>query len=138
LIPGKKTGGGSIELAAPGETGYVLQTSANNGGVVFDKTVRPGVYKFMRDGKEIDFIPVNLDTVESNSKQLSVSEIENYFQTIKIKNEPEFFDPAENFVQKLSESRVGSELWKLFIIIALTLIAAEMYITWIKKRDRAK
>ena len=138
LIPGKKTGGGSIELAAPGETGYVLQTSANNGGVVFDKTVRPGVYKFTRDGKEIDFIPVNLDTVESNSKQLSVSEIENYFQTIKIKNEPEFFDPAENFVQKLSESRVGSELWKLFIIIALTLIAAEMYITWIKKRDRAK
>ena len=138
LIPGKKTGGGSIELAAPGETGYVLQTSANNGGVVFDQTVRPGVYKFTRDGKEIDFIPVNLDTVESNSKQLSVSEIENYFQTIKIKNEPEFFDPAENFVQKLSESRVGSELWKLFIIIALTLIAAEMYITWIKKRDRAK
>ncbi|MBK6681437.1 MAG: hypothetical protein IPG53_16225 [Ignavibacteriales bacterium] len=134
LIPGKKTGGGSIELAAPGETGYVLQTSANNGGVVFDKTVRPGVYKFTRDGKEIDFIPVNLDTVESNSKQLSVSEIENYFQTIKIKNDPEFFDPAGNFVQKISESRVGSELWKLFIIIALGLIAVEMYITWIKKR----
>ncbi|MBK7267413.1 MAG: BatA domain-containing protein [Ignavibacteriales bacterium] len=138
LIPGKKTGGGSIELAAPGETGYVLQTSANNGGVVFDKTVRPGVYKFTRDGKEIDYIPVNLDTVESNSKQLSVSEIENYFQTIKIKNDPEFFDPAGNFVQKISESRVGSELWKLFIIIALGLIAVEMYITWIKKRDRAK
>jgi hypothetical protein len=133
LIPGKKTGGGSIELAAPGETGYVLQTSRDNGGVVFDKTVRPGVYKFTRDGKEIDFIPVNLDTVESNSKQLSVSEIENYFQTIKIKNDPEFFDPAGNFVQKISESRVGSELWKLFIIIALGLIAVEMYITWIKR-----
>jgi hypothetical protein len=138
LIPGKKTGGGSIELAAPGETGYVLQTSRDNGGVVFDKTVRPGVYKFTRDGKEIDYIPVNLDTVESNSKQLSVSEIENYFQTIKIKNDPEFFDPAGNFVQKISESRVGSELWKLFIIIALTLIAVEMYITWIKKRDLSK
>ncbi|MBK8662320.1 MAG: hypothetical protein IPN18_11145 [Ignavibacteriales bacterium] len=138
LIPGKKTGGGSIELAAPGETGYVLQTSRDNGGVVFDKTVRPGVYKFTRDGKEIDYIPVNLDTVESNSKQLSVSEIENYFQTIKIKNDPEFFDPAGNFVQKISESRVGSELWKLFIIIALGLIAVEMYITWIKKRDLSK
>lgn len=138
LIPGKKTGGGSIELAAPGEAGYVLQTSPDNGGVLFDKTLRPGVYKFTRDGKEIDFIPVNLDTVESNSKQLTVSEIENYFQTIKIKNEPEFFDPAENFVSKIYESRVGSELWKLFIIIALGLIAVEMYITWVKKKDLTK
>ncbi len=138
FIPGKKTGGGSIELVAPGEAGYVLQTSPNNGGVLFDKTVRPGVYKFTRDGKEIDFVPVNLDTVESNSTQLNSREIENYFQTIKIKNEPEFFDPAENFIQKIYESRVGSELWKLFIIIAIGLIAVEMFVTRVKKNDVAK
>lgn len=138
LIPGKKTGGGSIELAVPGGAGFVLQTGKNNGGLVFEETFKPGVYKFTREGKEIDFIPVNLDTVESNSKQLTVTEIENYFQTIKMKNEPVFLNPADDFVQEIYESRVGSELWKLFTIIALGLIAVEMFITRVKKKNLVK
>jgi hypothetical protein len=131
----KRTGGGKIDVKAPGAKEFVLQASDKKAEIVFNQIEKPGVYKFSREGKDIDFIPVNLDTIESNSKLLDNEEISDYFTKIKVKNKPNFVEPSGDFKGKIVEARLGSELWKFFIILALILIAFEMYLSKAKKKD---
>lgn len=134
-LPGRKTGGGKVTVVAPNGLASALGSGKTDDGVVFPGTDLPGIYRFTRDDEEIDFVPVNTDTTESNSTPMERQEIVDYFKKINVKNSPVFIGAEGNFTQTLTESRLGSELWKLFIIIAMILIGVEMYFSRAKKSD---
>lgn len=135
ILSERKTGGGKITVIDPDGKTSAIRAGKGDAGMSFSSTNAPGIYKFLRDEEEIDFVPVNTDTVESNSATMERDEISNYFKKINLKNAPEYIDPGTNFVLTLSESRLGSELWKLFIILALILTGVEMYFSRAKKKD---
>jgi hypothetical protein len=62
------------------------------------------------------------------------SELLKYYDNL-FNNNYLVFDPDENYFDKIKQARFGTELWKLFLIIALILALAEMYISRSSKKD---
>ncbi|KAB2909030.1 MAG: BatA domain-containing protein [Ignavibacteriales bacterium] len=137
-LSGKKVGAGKIEVSMPNGGTAFLQTGKNGGGVIFKETTQPGVYSFSRDDDVVEMVPVNLDSAESNTARLSDDELKEYFAAIRVKEKPLKVDNIDELTAKMGEVAGGSELWKIFIILALLLIAAEMYLSYARKKDVAK
>lgn len=136
-ISAKRSGGGKIEVTSPGGLTSYLRTVGDGDGVRFDETHVPGMYRFIRDDEEIDLVPVNTDSTESNTGYLADEELKAYFAAVKFKEMPKVVSAGEDFTQNVLEARTGSELWKLFLIFALILLAVEMYFARARKRDLA-
>ncbi|KAA0265149.1 MAG: hypothetical protein EDM75_03700 [Chlorobiota bacterium] len=82
-------------------------------------------------------MPVNTDSSESNTGYLADEELKAYFAAVKLKEMPKVVSAGDDFSQNVLEARTGSELWKLFLIFALILIAVEMYFARARKKDLA-
>ncbi|GJQ31926.1 MAG: hypothetical protein HBSAPP04_07650 [Ignavibacteriaceae bacterium] len=136
-ISAKRSGGGKIEVTSPGGLTSYLRTGTDSDGVRFDGTGVPGFYRFTRDDEEIYLVPVNTDSSESNTGYLADEELKAYFAAVKLKEMPKVVSAGEDFTQNVLEARTGSELWKLFLIFALILLAVEMYFARARKRDLA-
>ncbi len=134
-ISTKRSGGGKIEVTSPGGLTTYLRTGKEGDGVRFTETNAPGIYRFIRDDEEIDLVPVNTDSSESNTGYLAADELKAYFATVKLKEMPKVISGDEDFTGKVLGARSGSELWKLFMIFALIFIAIEMYFARARKRD---
>ncbi len=134
-VPAKKAGGGKIEITSPGGTTSYMQTGRDGEGIRFTGTLTPGIYKFRRGEEEIDYIPVNTDSSESNTVYLGEDELKAYFASVKLKNIPAVLRAGDDFTGVVLEARSGSELWKLFLIFAIVFIAVEMYFARVRKKD---
>jgi len=92
-----------------------------------------GVYKFY---SEIDAAAVNVNLEESNLKQIAPDDFESLL------NRNGFIGVVlnmnkSNYKEEISQARYGSELWKLFLIIALILALIEMYVAKSAKNELA-
>ncbi len=134
-VPAKRAGGGKIEVTSPGGITSYLQTGRDGEAMRFSGTSMPGIYKFTRGGEEIDYIPVNTDSSESNTSYLGEDELKAYFASVKLKNIPQVIKAGDDFTGIVLQARTGSELWKLFLILAMVFIAVEMYFARARKKD---
>jgi hypothetical protein len=86
----------------------------------------PGLYQIFAGERSISTTPVNAEIKAIVNPYMDLDKF-NDLKTIRIYSE------NDNFEEEIIQARFGSELWKLFIVIALLLIGAELFI--IKKME---
>lgn len=113
----------------------------------FDKTIEPnfikyrntdkiGIYKFSSGNRVIRAEAVNVNSIESDFDQLSSEDFRNKLENLGFGGS--LIDMKDkNYKVEIKKARFGSELWKLFLVIALVLALFEMYISRSAKKDLA-
>jgi len=99
------------------------------------ETGEAGFYNIYSDDKKLDCFVVNIHPSESNLSKYSTDEIESLFTLDD--NSFVILNPGDNFAEIISQARFGSELWRLFLIIALVLAIIEMLLARNSKKDIA-
>jgi hypothetical protein len=123
-----------LEVVSPmGEEKINLQNNSND-ILNFRFTDLPGIYKFYNNGNLLSAISVNVSKKESDLTKIDNSLLEAYYQNL-FPNNYSTFQADENYFEKISQARFGTELWKYFIIIVLILAIIEMYIARSSKKD---
>lgn len=80
-------------------------------------------------------VPVNHDPRESSAEYLSGKEIKDYFKKLNATSGLYELKWGESLTTALNNLRFGTELWKLFVILALAFLIAEMIIARTNKKD---
>ena len=96
-----------------------------------------GIYEFYSEDKLVEAVAVNVNLQESNLNQISSDNFEtlllnNGFTGIILNMD------NNNYKDEISQARYGSELWQLFLIIALILALIEMYVAKSAKNELAE
>lgn len=100
----------------------------------FNISDKAGIYKFYSNDKLMDFSSVNVNPIESNLKPIEGNVFESYLKQ-NFNNSYFILNTSDDFLKIINQARFGSELWKLFLIIALLLALIEMFIARNTKRD---
>jgi uncharacterized membrane protein len=130
---------GSVKITRPDKTEEILHIDdkATVSGLKYDKTNIPGNYKILSDKNVENVISVNHNPIESSTEAYSESDFATYLSRINFKGHVKTILPQENGVEKIKEARFGTELWKLFIILALITSLVEMWVSHSSKNDLA-
>lgn len=113
----------------------LLDKTRDNSFIRYEKTSIAGTYKVEIGSKLLDVISVNADPLESRTKFLDRTEVENYLSKINFGGKFLWLNKEENLSDEILKARFGSELWKHFLIIALLLAFVEMLIARNAKKD---
>lgn len=130
---------GLLKIVKPNKSvEYItLDESKNNDYINYKMTDQIGVYK-VTDGKTIlSMFSVNADPNESVQKYMTLNEFKEYLEKINFNGKYIAIDKSEEVLSVVQQARFGSELWKLFIIIALCLTVIEMLVSKSAKKDIA-
>lgn len=117
------------------EDHIILNQTAGNNYVDYNKLNITGNYKFLADNIVIDEISINADPLESKVKYYEKTQFEEYLNKINFKGNLLFIDKNENISDAVLKARFGSELWKYFLIFALLLALIEMLVARNAKKD---
>lgn len=131
---------GLIEIVKPDKsTEYItLDESTNKDYINYKMTDKIGTYK-VTDGKTIlSMFSINADPNESVQEYLTQKEFEEYLKKINFKGKYIPINKSQNLLPLIEQARFGSELWKIFIIIALILAVVEMLVSKSAKKDITK
>jgi len=101
----------------------------------YSNTNLTGNYSFYSGDRLNEFIPVNTNPNESKAEYLTAGEFENYLEEIKFKGKHITLPVNENPIALIQQARYGTELWKIFLMIALLLAITEMTIARSSKKD---
>ncbi|MCB9249785.1 MAG: hypothetical protein H6613_15175 [Ignavibacteriales bacterium] len=93
-----------------------------------------GSYKFLDNNNLIDFAAVNIDPSESILERLTDDQLTKYYTDL-VGDNYLMLNPKEDFLQKITKARYGTELWKLFLLLAFLLALIEMFISRSAKKD---
>ena len=93
-----------------------------------------GSYKFLDNNNLIDFAAVNIDPSESILEKLTDDQLTKYYTDL-VGDNYLMLNPKEDFLQKITKARYGTELWKLFLLLAFLLALIEMFISRSAKKD---
>ena len=110
----------------------------NRSSYKYGKTDNSGIYKFLSREKLFDFCAVNFDPQESNLKYEEEDGIENYLNEIGFKGFYYFIEVGDDYNSIIYQARFGTELWRLFLILALLLALIEMTVAKNNKKDIAE
>lgn len=103
----------------------------------FTNTSITGTYKIVNEDKLQELFSVNTNPVESKTEYLTISGLEDYFKSLHIDEGTEIINLNGNIVDEINRVRHGSELWKLFLAIALIIAIVEMLLSRNTKREIA-
>jgi len=126
-----------LKIVEPGKTEEFL-TIGNQAGlnyISYNKTDETGIYKVYSGQNLLDDFSVNHNLLESNTTKLSDDEMNDYLKKINFKGKYINLKPDENYSVKIRQARFGSELWRLFLIVAFILAVIEMMIARSGKKD---
>ena len=94
-----------------------------------------GVYEFIAKGNVSDYITINTNPRESNPNTATQEEFNTFLDDLNFPGNHVDVPLNADIPQLLTETRTGSELWKLFLIIALILSIVEMFVSKSYKKD---
>ncbi len=139
LIPQNKGKSGSIKIIRPDKTEDILlggkkEYETDPG---YTKTNIPGNYDFILDKNARYEVPVNHNPVESSTESYSENELKTYLSKLNFKGNIKTILPQENGIEKINQARYGSELWRLFVMLALITSLIEMWVARSSKKDIA-
>lgn len=131
-IPKKYASYSNFKLIDPNnnET-FIRVTPAGSGNILpIDNLRMKGNYKIMTVNNEpVAIVSVNTKASESDIKQYDKSLTENYLKTVSNKKiNIQHIDKISDLRSKLSAARVGTELWKIFVVLALLCLIAELFV----------
>lgn len=104
----------------------------------YDGLSEIGNYKFFSGNKLSDYVSVNANPLESVVKYMSDKELKDYLQKIKAKSNAAFIKADDDIVKAVKQARYGSELWKMFLILAFLIALIEMFVAKSAKKDMAE
>lgn len=126
-----------IKISRPDKTEEFvnLKDLPDNNFFAYLKTNVAGIYKFYSGNNLLEDISINTDPAESKTEYATVNEFEKYLSDIKFEGKFIPIDKESNIVEKVMQSRFGSELWRYFLLIAIILALVEMTIARNTKKD---
>jgi len=92
-----------------------------------------GTYKFYSNTELLDVRSINVNPLESNFESILMDEFVEKIESLD--NSVITINQSDDYLSKITAARYGSELWKMFLIIALLLALVEMYIARSAKKD---
>jgi hypothetical protein len=85
----------------------------------------PGIYSVKDSANNNYYFTLNRDTLESDLRKSVINDVKEFYKYYDIKN-VEYIDEQTDVNNIIMKSREGTELWKLFVMIALLCIILEM------------
>lgn len=101
----------------------------------YKSTSLAGFYKIYAGNEIVDNIAVNFDKSESNPVYADENDFNKYLDMIKFKGKVININKEINPVDAINQARFGSELWRLFLLIAILLSILEMTIARNVKKE---
>lgn len=138
-LPGRYSGGGNFTIVDPtGTESFRQATMLPSGAILSMEALRqPGVYVIKTaDGRTVQTIGVNPPASESAIVQLSKSDLnDRLVEFVPDKGQVEVLEQTRNVADAVTRARIGTELWKLFVILAILCALAEMVIAKTSARE---
>ena len=101
----------------------------------YKKTNLAGIYRVISSDKIISVFAVNHHNSESKQEYFSLDDFRNFLNDLKFSGQLIKIDPNENPIEKINQSRFGTELWKLFVLLAIITAIIEMIISRNNKKE---
>lgn len=126
-----------IKIVRPDNSFEFVSTDSliNKNYLNYDKSDHSGVYKFYSGNRLVGYPYVNHSPKESVIKYEDVSAFEEYLKKINYYESITILDYDEDISKSIYEARLGAELWKYFLILALLFALIEMLISKSSKKD---
>lgn len=125
-----------FKVVRPDSTTEIINVDLTN-QKYFDyrNTNLAGFYKIYSGNEIVDNIAVNSDKSESNPVYADENDFNKYLEMIKFKGKKININKEINPVDAINQARFGSELWRLFLLIAILLAILEMTIARNVKKE---
>jgi len=125
VVPIASARPGRVEVTLPDGSGLAPTLRAGRRPTAVIERVRaPGIYRFEASGRRVALGAVNPTPAESDLAQASREAIGEHLAAW----EHRFIGPTDTLASEILESRRGRELWRVFVYVALGLIAIEMFL----------
>ncbi len=132
-LPGR-TAADSVLVRDPkgGESSLQITERDGTQAIELARPELPGFYEIATDDRAAPLVfAVNVDPTESDVTCLTGEELRRVFTGV----EARLFDDAENIAAAVRESRVGRELWRELLILALLVLVVEAFLAhWFSRR----
>lgn len=123
VVPLDAATGGQVDVVLPdGTTRVAALRSGGRPGAVVERASMPGIYRFVTQGREVGLGAVNVDPRESDLAAAGEAEIAQSLEPLECR----FIAPGVEIENRILEARYGRELWRVFVYVALGLVALEM------------
>jgi len=118
----------SVTFREPRGATLAVQVTERDGRrvVEYDLADRPGFYEMKAGDAPAVVMGVSVDPRESDVKPLPPEVLKTVLANLPVRVVAE----GENMALAIRESRVGRELWQLFLLVGLAALAAEAYFAW--------
>ncbi len=125
-----------LEIVTPKNENEKVDLTKQSGRIfLYKNTFTPGIYKFMNEGKLIDFAVVNPVTSESKINYFENDEFISKLEEAGYKFNFIVLNEKDNPDEIISQARFGIELWKYLLIAAFVLAVIEMLVARNSKKE---
>ncbi len=132
VLPKRYSTNGTFKITDPSNTESLREAAILPSGAVLNLGTlnSTGVYSVLApNGNVVSTISVNTPARESELTQFDKSAFLESLKAILQENTPiENIDNPRNVTQSVARARIGTELWKLFVILAVVCAIAEMFV----------
>jgi len=138
-VPNKKSGNKKFKIIDPNEKVFFQQSVklASGNNLYFENLSETGVYKIYNSNDlGVSSVAINHFKEESEQIYLSDEALKESFEN-QFVNEPavELLEDLENIDTEIIRAKLGTELWKIFIVLALLTALIEMLVQRISKNE---
>lgn len=112
-----------------GTEDYFQLNEINSDVLKYNKTDLTGIYKIFSDDKLFTSFAVNHHSDESKQNFFNIDDFANFLESINFSGQQIQIDPNDNLVEQINQARFGSELWKIFVLLAIITAIVEMIIS---------
>lgn len=125
-----------ITIKRPDGTEDFFQTNELKSNIlVYNKTDMVGIYSVESSGKVFNSFAVNHHLSESKQEYFSYDDFNKFLDSLNFEGQFVQIKADENPIEKVNQSRFGTELWKLFILLAIIIALVEMIISRNNKKE---
>lgn len=126
-----------LKLITPDNIEKILDVEENKAYqyVVINDVEIPGHYYLKDNEKILKMIVVNINNNESNLIKASEKEIKQFFNQVNSNYQINYINTDDEIIKLIQQSRIGTELWKFFLILTLICLITEMIIARTSKKD---
>ena len=138
-LPKKYAGGGNFKIIDPEGTEFFRQAAVLPGGAILSLEAlrRPGVYVIQAaDERVVHTIGVNVPASESMIDPMPVEELLDVVRvTVPDEGQVAAISDIGQVSAMIDRARVGTELWKIFVMLAILIALTEMFVARSRQSD---
>ncbi len=123
-----------LDIFTPSGNEKINVQKINKEVINFTETKSAGIYKFLSNNKLADFASVNLIPQESDLRKIEVDSLNNFYKKMFDQNFS-IVNLNEDYLNKITKARFGTELWKLFLLLSFLIALIEMFVARSSKKD---